>query len=328
MEDKRFKTLDEYTDEFKKSGEKNFYEFLERKKQEALEAGEQELAGHIETIYDEAYEEEQLYYEALADEKTIEEKEKRKRQEELEAYDYDEIDFLNEVRRDKKAIKRYYKQYKKLLTKIGESKGTIQETKERLEDESLDESDREWYEGIIYREELDIRNSTYEANDYKRSIELVNFETSLRSMTPEEIGETYSTLLKTKGSYYEDKLFLIEGYVRVEENYEAQKLIQAQKEKNEKRKQTEKELQESMKQEETPENAPIGETPHKAKTPEELESMSEEELQQLIANNDQTIEGNNEAIKKALIERVIAQQETIAEQQLELNRLNNKKYEI
>ena len=278
MEDKRFKTLDEYTDEFKKSGEKNFYEFLERKKQEALEAGEQELAGHIEKIYDEAYEEEQLYYEALAEENIREEKEKekRKRQEELDVYDYDEIDFLDEVRRDKKAIKRYYKQYKKLLTQIGESKRTIQETKERLEDESLDESDREWYEDIIYREELDIRNSTYEANGYKRSIELVNFETSLRSMTPEEIGETYSTLLEAKGSYYEDKLFLIEGYVRVEENYEAQKLIQAQKEKYERmaeeRKQTEKELQESMEYEEALRTAPIDETPHKAKTLEELDT--------------------------------------------------------
>ena len=64
------------------------------------------------------------------------------------------------------------------------------------------------------------------------------------------------------------------------------------------------------------------------KTPEELENMAEEELQQLIANNDQTIEGNNEAIKKALIERVIAQQETISEQQSEINRLNIQKKEL
>ena len=63
---------------------------------------------------------------------------------------------------------------------------------------------------------------------------------------------------------------------------------------------------------------------------EELETMSEDELQQLIANNDQTIEENNTAIKKkkALIEKVLAQQETIAEQETEINRLNIQKKEL
>lgn len=113
-----------------------------------------------------------------------------------------------------------------------------------------------------------------------------------------------------------------------------QKLIQAQKEKYERmaeqRKQTEKELIESMEYEESLRNVPIDETSHRAKTPEELESMSEEELQQLIANNDQTIEENNTAIKKkkALIEKVLAQQEIIAEQQTEMNRLNRQKKEL
>ena len=67
---------------------------------------------------------------------------------------------------------------------------------------------------------------------------------------------------------------------------------------------------------------------NKTKTPEELEGMAEDELQQLIANNDQTIEENNTEIKKALIERVLAQQETIAEQQTEMNRLNRQKKEL
>lgn len=351
MEDKRFMTLeeyqDEYWDEYIKGENIDILEFLKRKKQEALEAGNKELAEHIETIYEEAYEEERFNDEAYEEEKLtmqdddeyydgLEEAEEREREEEeeIEANDYDEAEeFLYQVRRDKKAIKQYYRQYKKLLSKIGESKKTIKEIKESLEDESLDESDREWYEDLIYRKELDIRNDTCEANIYKRDIELVNFETSLRSMTPEEIGETYSTLLETKGLYYEDKLILIEGYVQVEKNHEAQKLIQAQKEKYEKRKQTEKEQQESMEYEEALGNAPIGETTldkmlHKTKTPEELEGMSEDELQQLIANNDQTIEENNTAIKKALVERVLAQQETIAEQQSEMNRLNSQKKEL
>ena len=40
------------------------------------------------------------------------------------------------------------------------------------------------------------------------------------------------------------------------------------------------------------------------------------------------IEGNDTAIKKALVERILAQQETIAEQQTEMNRLNSQKKEL
>ena len=64
------------------------------------------------------------------------------------------------------------------------------------------------------------------------------------------------------------------------------------------------------------------------KAREELESVSEDELQQLMVNNDQTIEANNVTTKNALIERVLAQQETIAEQQTEMNRLNTQKKEL
>mgnify|MGYP004676278215 CR=1 FL=1 len=64
------------------------------------------------------------------------------------------------------------------------------------------------------------------------------------------------------------------------------------------------------------------------KTPEELENMSEEELQQIIANNDQTIEENNVAIKKALVQRILAQQKTISEQQSEIDKLSSQKKEL
>ena len=68
-------------------------------------------------------------------------------------------------------------------------------------------------------------------------------------------------------------------------------------------------------------------TPEK-KTPEELESMSEEKLQQTIENNEQTIEENNKAIKKALVERILSQQRIISDQQLEISRLNSQKKEL
>ena len=56
--------------------------------------------------------------------------------------------------------------------------------------------------------------------------------------------------------------------------------------------------------------------------------MSEEELQQTIANNEQTIEENNKAIKKALVERILSQQRIISDQQLEISRLNSQKKEL
>ena len=59
----------------------------------------------------------------------------------------------------------------------------------------------------------------------------------------------------------------------------------------------------------------------------ELE-IEEDELQQLTANNEQISEENNTDIKKALVERALAQQQTIAEQQTEINKLNSQKKEL
>ncbi len=358
MGDKKSKSLDEYTDEFKKSGEKNFYEFLERKRQEALEAGEQELAEYIETIYNEAYEEEQGYYEYLAEEREREEEEKRKRQEEIEAEYIDEAEWYEAYLN--RWIEGYKKElevdgedkYEEYLKEIEEEKEYIEGHKEALEDESLDEDDRYYHEDRIRECERYIEKYTREIKEIEFKREIVQFVTSLKSMTPEEIEEEYVSLLEERDSYTfmtddgielprdksamnRDKIGLIEAYAI--EFPEIQKLIQVQKEKYErmaeKRKQTEKELQESMEYEEALRTAPISETVldkmlHKTKTSEELDNMSEDELQQLIANNDQTIEENNVAIKKALIERIIAQQETISEQQSEMNRLNIQKKEL
>lgn len=54
MEDRKLPSLSEYDDEFSKSGEKDFYAFIDRKKQEALANGEQELAEHLDTISNQA----------------------------------------------------------------------------------------------------------------------------------------------------------------------------------------------------------------------------------------------------------------------------------
>lgn len=68
--------------------------------------------------------------------------------------------------------------------------------------------------------------------------------------------------------------------------------------------------------------------PAKQPTSEELENMSEEELQKIIENNDKTIEQNNDTLKKALVERILEQQKTISEQQQEMMKLNSQKREI
>lgn len=359
MEDKRFKTLEEYQDEYWDeyiNGENiDILEFLKRKKQEALETGEQKLAEHIETIYNEAYEEEKF------DENVYEEEQLTMQDDDEVADDYDESQwyeaYLNRwIEGYKKELEADGEEkYEEYLKEIAENKERIKEYEEELKKESLDEEDRYDYESSISRCKKNIEEYTSEIKEIEFKREIVQFVTSLKSMTPEEIEEEYVSLLEERDAYTfvtdmaddgievpkdklrinRDKIGLIEAYAI--EFPEIQKLIQAQKEKYErmaeKRKQTEKELLESMEYEEALRTAPISETAldkmlHKTKTQEELENMSEEELQQLIANNSQTIEENNSAIKKALIERIIAQQETISEQQLEINRLNSQKKEL
>lgn len=363
MEDKKFMSLDEYSNEFVKSGGKNFYDFLERKKQEALETGNQELASHIENIYNQAYEDEERYYEGLREEDARKkEEEERRRQEEIDAYEEYE---------EQQPQEREYEEY---LLAIERCERKIEEYEELLEDETLDDEERDKYENLISSEKMDIEYYTKKAKELHYTMEMERLGTSLTIMTPEEVEEAYVELLEERDYYTfmeedgievsdealglnKDKLELIEGFTQ--SSPEIQALIQAQKEKYarmaEKRKQTEKELLESMAYEESFRDTPSEEidtllekeikskearnlgfevdeygeiiTPEK-KTPEELESMSEEELQQTIANNEQTIEENNKAIKKALVERILSQQRIISDQQLEISRLNSQKKEL
>ena len=58
---KRFMSVDEYDKEFSKTGEKNFYAFLDKKKQNAIDNEDLELAEHIEKIYEQAVREQEEY---------------------------------------------------------------------------------------------------------------------------------------------------------------------------------------------------------------------------------------------------------------------------
>ena len=91
---KKYMNLDEYEKEFATTGRKDFYAFLEEKKQEAINSGDNELAEHIENIYNQAIKEEQEYDEMAqyeADKKRKEDAEKRQgeyEQEESNGEDY------------------------------------------------------------------------------------------------------------------------------------------------------------------------------------------------------------------------------------------------
>lgn len=277
-----------------------------------------------------------------ADEKA--KKEKEKREAEYQKYDEYEEEYEEQTPQEK--------EYEEYLAAIERCQQKIAEYEELLEDESLDEQEMDKYESLIVSEKIDIEDYTKKAKELQYSIEMARLGTSLTIMAPEEIEEAYIELLEERKSFThmeedgievsdealglnKDKLELIEGFAQ--SSPEIQALIQAQKEEYDRRaersKQREKELQESMEYEETLRNAPIGETDldkmlHRTKTPEELESMSEDELQQIIDNNEQTIEKNNEATKKALVERILTQQRTISEQQLEISRLKSQKKEL
>lgn len=81
MEDKSiFMTLNEYVEEFTKSGEKDFYAFMDNKKQEALNSGNNELANHIAEISEQAYREQLEYDEMMKADYEREQEEKRKRE--------------------------------------------------------------------------------------------------------------------------------------------------------------------------------------------------------------------------------------------------------
>ena len=233
-------SLDEYSNEYIKSGENDFYEFLRRKKQDALELEDQELVNYIEMIYNQACEDEDRYNEYLQEEYEREEREKeRKRKEELEEYElYDNYEDAEEqISQEEK--------YKEYLLKIELCKKKIEEYQEILADETLDEYERIRYESLISAEEDDIEFYTKEAKELQNTIEVTNLENSLTNMTSVE-----------------------------------------------------------------------------------LESMSEEELQQIVANNENIIEENNNVIKNALVEKILSQQRIISEQQLEISRLNSHKKEL
>lgn len=185
------------------------------------------------------------------------------------------------------------KEYEEYLTAIERCQQKIAEYEELLEDEDLDFQMRLNYEDLKESEQADIDYYIEKTKELHYTIEMARLRTSLTIMTPEEVEEAYVELLEEIDALLEKEIKSKEARDAGFEVDEYGEII----------------------------------TPEK-KTPEELESMSEEELQQTIANNEQTIVENNKAIKKALVERIFSQQRIISDQQLEISRLNSQKKEL
>lgn len=349
MEDKKNMSLDEYSNEFVKSGEKNFYDFLERKKQEALGIGDQELANHIETIYNQAYEDEERHYKELQEEDARKKEEERKRQEEIDAYeDYEEYEEQTPQE----------KEYEEYLLAIERCEQKIAEYEELLEDESLDDQERDNYESLISSEQADIDYYTEKARKHEYQIKMAELGTSLTTMTPQEIEQEYIKLLEEKEYYRSmqeddgidvadktldlnnDMIELIEGFAQ--SSPEIQALLQAQKEKyakmaeeREEFEYSEEEIEALAEREAKSKEArdagfeinEYGEIirPAREETPRPLEYMSIEELQSAVQQNNKTIQENDKTIKQALIKRLLGQQKIIAGQEAEIARLSNQK---
>ena len=356
MEDKRFKTLDEYDDELDKIYEDegtyiDILDFLREKKQEAVETGDQMLSDHIETIYKEAYE-------RRKEMQRIEEE--RHNQYDSNGFNYYGIHRDTGTEYDEQGYDingfddcgiyktgGFYDEegYNRLgYNENGWNRDGIYETTGTIYDSDgykIDGYNEEGYnrggwnkEGIhkdtktIYNEE-GWTNEGINKNTGTKYNEQGYDKDGYDEQGFNEWGWNREGINKKTGTYYDEHGYDdcgldSEGYYRSGYNEEGYNREGYNWEGFTRYGEYNEYFDERLK------SSPIDETLNRTKEPEELENMSEDELQQLIANNEQIIEENKKAlsIKKALIERVLAQQETIAEQQAEMNRLNSQKKEL
>lgn len=323
MEDRKLPSLSEYDDEFSKSGEKDFYAFIDRKKQEALANGDQELAEHLEKISNQAYEEQKEYDEILQAEYEREEKEKRKQREaeyyddyyqeetaELEEHDDSVGREPEEIVQEDKNVDIRSRVIKKIQSLIanGENPSNIEV--------QLSEEEHDVFMEMIAHNPYMQQNNNYMKDTYRREYD---DESYYHDATPEEQAE-YD---RTNGNDYisiriGEKLFLNEDFNRYRRTSSI-KLENARLHGDGDHEYGEEEF--DIAEIITPEDLIEG---MKDKT-KDLSSLSVEELQEIVSGNNEQISLNEEEIKQALIQRILEQQQTIARQKEEISRLNSQK---
>lgn len=323
MEDRKLPSLSEYDDEFSKSGEKDFYAFIDRKKQEALANGDQELAEHLDTISNQAYEEQKEYDEMMQAEYEREEKEKRK-QREAEYYDdyYEEETTTLEEKEESTSREpedtaqedknvdirsRVIKKIQSLIAN-GEKPSNIEV--------QLSEEEHDVFMEMIAHNPYMQQNNNYMKDIYRREY---GDESYYHDATPEEQAE-YD---RTNGNDYisiriGEKLYLNEDFNRYRRTSSI-KLENVRLHGDGDHEYGEKEF--DIAEIITPEDLIEG---MKDKT-KDLSSLSVEELQEIVSGNNKQISLNEEEIKQALIQKILEQQQTIARQKEEIGRLNSQK---
>ena len=345
-----FMTLDEYVEEFSKSGEKDFYAFMDNKKQEALNSGNNELANHIAEISEQAYKEQLEYDEMMREDYEREQQERRKKEYENYVDDtyYDEYESQEESKSEETSestqeeyVSENVARYEYILQRIEIAKQRIEELKnEREEMEEWDEQNE--IDNQIQDLKFLISDLERDAVDANRAIAREELGTSLTSMAPDEIKSEYARLLAQKKSYLDmvedgfeiddeewfvnqDSLEMIEEYAKTIP--ELADLVPEQDEEEFEEPSSEeidaildKEMKSKQARDAGFEVDEFGEIIRPTKP---MAEMSVEELAKVEDGYDRLIADNEEKIRQAYVDRILGKQKTVREQKAILKELES-----
>ena len=325
-----FKSIDEYYKEFINTGKESFYDFLEEKLQEAQNNGNQELADYIEDLQMDVANQE--FYEMET--KRIQDEERKNwtgynygDENEEVSIDSDNIkniegsDSLQPENADKEELLDELSDVKYYLSEL-ENKMNVEDFQEQYESFEIEDMNRE-------RQNLKARIEEIESEIYM--IEMGELGTSLTSMIPDEIKKQYEKLLEKRESYKQmaedghevDNLEwkinsglieMIEEYIKA--NPELSEFVQPSNDEIEAL--LAKEMKSKSARDAGFEVNEFGEIIRPSKP---LGEISTEDLSKLEEEMDQEIDANNEKIKQAQIDRLLAKQKIIREQRKTLKEL-------
>lgn len=320
MENRKFMSLNDYIEEFNKSGEKDFYAFLDKNKKQALENRDEELAEYIEAISSQAYEEQKEYEEYMQEEYEREEKRKQK---EAEYQDYDGEELLdsesNELENNNNEEETIEKTEEDIRNSIIKKVQNLIEHFEEpytMNEIKLSEEEHSIFIEMIANNPNTQLNGNYIMDTYRK-------EYSDESYYHEATAEEQAEMDKINGNDYLS--IKIGENLYLNEDFNRYRRISSIKIENDclhgdtEKKYGEEEfyIDEII----TPEDLIEG-MHDKTK---ELSSLSVEELQEIVNGNDEQISLNDDEIKQALIQRILEQQKTIAKQKEEISRLKSQK---
>lgn len=280
----------DYLEEWQKLGGDDFLAFLYQKIQEARKGGDYELVEHINRIYDDVLDEMSTEYIVEGGDFEPESISMLRYEESLDRFELTELQaryeaILEEIAKEERKID-------EINTQIGDLDGDL---KTHFDEAELI-SDRNAIESLIpFLQE--------KAKILQNKIRLEELRTNLTQMTPEEIEDKYYELSASRDEYYDD-VNLDDSIVKPSTQRFFDKAL---------------ELIEGHRTG----NAPVFEI--KEQKEEDLSSLSVEELIERFNSNNQTITKNEEAIKQAIIQRILGQQQIIVEQKAEIDRLKSQK---